>query len=1002
MVRKYEYVIHGRPLSSDPEAPLRSPLKTLSVRKDHNHASNLRALYRNSIPDSEHLEHVAAPEPQVSSPISPDFPPTPPTAEDEISRTKGDGPVAENDEVAKLRSLPATPVNGHSPPTPDHTPPREQLKVAIRPFLGLRPSMASTRAESFRTAREQMFSDDEDDYSLPKVTYDASLAPPLPALPPADLEGTHTRSFSPVGVSAIGASTRVTGNDNVASSPTLPADTENAFNNAAPVAKDIPAEQSKLDHNAEPILVKKDASHNDQEPPAPVETGLSTYDQVTVPAEHVVKRDKSLRDRLKHTNTLQNSASTEAFANVIGWNDGGPTVTHMEQRATNRWSGISNPSAVEAYVVESSIKPRKRGTLRKVVKNDSLRSVSSPIPHSNRNSLQSTSDSPHRLIHKKQKLNNQNRWSSGSDISKRTLSWGSSPAWAKQEVIRVAVIPERHSSLQSSASSSRRHSRSISGTSAHAHSNMPPVSTPGPRRKRAFSDSHERSPSIDRPLQVPVRRSSLSTPTSRNGTRSNSITSEQFSLQREQAEKDLRSTLERMESERLSASLRRSSRQSSSPTPAPKDLQPGDGHRSGDLPELETFRQGSLSIEINTIIPGTKEWAELRPATLTGTPFSQASMLSASPDIVEARIINFFPHNNKSLQLIKPNRLSETPAVRALKDVVSHRAHTLPAPKVNVNTPRTSDQLLMFEQNANSPLRHPRKPPEPPQVQFTVFPPTPRDEVNGQLNSELITSPVKSRTGTLSHIRPSLQGRDRSESFIKSLSRGISLRNAKNPKANQELDSTLHPFWRPRAFWPDDENHQRRLLQGGEHDQHVEPESVHGTETIVRKPPPKHKLTRSSSIAMGPASLMKRVSERRKHRQLVNDHISQQQALVKQTSYSSLQRFRAGKKLYGVPPLRSLSLNMAIGRLASLRERMTNSRARREDQKRELRREQLRKSIGPEVVMQSDSRFPDDRGVYTKELEHANGHKIDNSTAINDILEDVRAADLVDRRGLRL
>src|SRR5205807_381606 len=159
----------------------------------------------------------------------------------------------------------------------------------------------------------------------------------------------------------------------------------------------------------------------------------------------------------------------------IGWNDGG--VQHCDEPGprSNRWSGQSNLSAVEAYVVESPIKPPKRGTLRKVVKNDSLRSTSSPLPGSNRTSLQSTSDSPHRLVHKKQKLNNDHRWSISSEISRRSLSWGSSPMWSKQEVIKVAVIPERSSSLTTSASSSQGHSPSISGASAHASTGVPPV-----------------------------------------------------------------------------------------------------------------------------------------------------------------------------------------------------------------------------------------------------------------------------------------------------------------------------------------------------------------------------------------------------------------------------------------------------------------------------------------------------------------------------------------------
>lgn len=1003
MARKYEYVIHGRPLSPDSPQNVQSPQKTLSVRKDHNRASNLRALYRNSVSPTDDFEHEEATGLQVpSNPTSPQFPPTPPVLDEQEGCQQGDEVSATQEaDLTRLRSLPITPVNANSPPTPDETPPREQLKFPQRPFLALRPSIASTRAESFRTAREH----------IPET---GSETPPLlPIDEPA--------VSSPVDVSDLNGvngirSSNIPEEDLYRLSDDTQDPTKNKLPSSDPVATVTESSQpfppreenlntaQKVDGDMiefaeipRAVVAPENASEKGSDF---LVRAASVHNQVTMPAQDGSRRTKSLRDRLKQSKPL-NTASTEAFAHVIGWNDGGENVSRVDEGSSTRWSGVSNLSAVEAYVVDSPIKSRKRGTLRKVVKNDSLRTVSSPIPQSNRTSMLSASGSPHRLVHKKQKLDNQHRWSTGSEVSKRSLSWGSASVWHKHEVIKVAVIPERRSSWHTSTSSSRRHSRSVSATSGQGNVSMPPVSSAF-RRKRALSDSQEKSSPGNVPPEIPARSSSLSAPTSRVHSRSNSITSHQLSVQREQAENDLRSTLERMESERLSTSLRRDSAHSS-PTPAPKEIlsestKVGRTEPSPDTAEkieaIEDYPilKRPLTIEINGIAPGTKEWADLRPATITGTPFSQASMISASPDIVEARVVNFFPHNNESLQLIEPYRLSETPAVKALKAQNLGRANTVATTKFTMTTPKTSGQLVIVE-NADSPLRNPRKPPEPPTLlSFAIIPPTPQDELNAQLGATPDTSPVKARTGNVVRRRPSLQGRDRSESFIKSLSRGFSLRNAKNPKADQELDSTLHPFWRPRAFWDDDDYH-RRLQQEREREQAGE-STVDGanTETTRGSHPSNHKLTRSTSLALGPASLIRRVTEKRKQRRFIDDHLAQQQALVKQSSYSSLQRFRAGRRLYGMPPLRSLSLNLGIGRLAGLKERMASSRARREDERREMRRERLRKSIGPEVVMQSDSRFPSTGNEPASE----------QSAAMDELMEAARAEDLVRQRGLRL
>jgi hypothetical protein len=300
------------------------------------------------------------------------------------------------------------------------------------------------------------------------------------------------------------------------------------------------------------------------------------------------------------------------------------------------------------------------------------------------------------------------------------------------------------------------------------------------------------------------------------------------------------------------------------------------------------------------VVPGTQEWAALRPASTLETPFSQPSFRSASPEINEAQAINYFPHNNRSLQLIEPFPVQESGAVREVQ----------------------RQQLPHIEMH--SPLRNPRRPPEPPQ--FQVIPPTPADEVERELRPE--ASPVNARDNSVK--RPG-GSRGRSESFISSISRNLSLKNARNKKADQELDGKLHPFWRPRAFWDD-------IDSGRPDEEHDHPLGVGIVKNSLGLP-------QERTVITGPVSLVRRISERRRHKR----------GIVKQSSHGSLSRLRASRQLYNSS---GLGYRFHLLGLKDLHERIIHVRQRKEDQRREKRRADLRRSIGANVVMQGDSRFP--------------------------------------------
>jgi len=927
MGRNIEYTILG-PSREIPGGFPAHTKKTLPIRRDHTAGSlNLRAQYRNAgrrsrndpIDPRPNLAHVLT--------STPNLPPTPPAAGSEKQGTTVEDAPSE---AGLLRSAPITPINQHSPPTPDDTPPRERNLPFRRPFLEGRLSMASTMTESFKTAREDMGSEDdsEERHSArpleDRLHWSSSPNRRVGGVPHYTPSRVSTRSplIGPLEDSFPVAVRSGTGRN---ISHTQPDPKEHVTMMPEKFTKDGNPLQI-------PVKVRSPKDGTGRESPPDTTTGSPmTHGETTaspqplldmkMTASDGVGRGTSLRDRLLEAQSRSPSASAEKFATIIGWNN---SVSPEPVRENSRLSGVSTTSTVEAFVVEQTRLPKRKTTLRHVGKNESLRSASSPLPISTGSPLISTSESAHRLVHKKARLNNQHRWSTGSEVS-RSFSLASSAVLPKTEIIRVAVIPERKSSLQSTPTSSQR--QSISTTSAKSNPRRPLENPPSAwQRRRGWSESVDqgREPTQPQPPVVPPRRSSLSAPTSRSTSRANSISSERLHIRREEAETDLRKTLNRMESERLRSSLQRllqqdplGRRRHTEPQPSHR-LEENDGpavnSSAGAVPFSQFDGAWSHSADVEHpsardsvvgIVPGSQEWAALRPPSILETPFSQPSFQSASPEINEARAINFFPHNNHSLQLIEPNT---TPESRAVQEV---RKQQIP------------------EVEVDSPLRNPRRPPEPPQLH--IIPPTPAHELDRPLGLEdgLLG-------GRLPSVRrhPSLTGRRRSESFVTALSRGFSLKNARNRKADQDLDSSLHPFWRPRAFWDDaDPSHEQD-------DRSIERSLDDGT--LISN---SLGLPQQRTVITGPVSLVRRISERRR----------QKRGLAKQSSHGSLARFRASRRLYQMP---RLGMHFQFVGLKDIQEYVLNARRRKDDERREKRRADLRRSIGVNVVSQSDSRFP--------------------------------------------
>ena len=894
-----------------------------------------------------------SPSPVISSSTH-SLPPTPPSLHHEVNEY--DFENSSNAETAILRSHIVTPTPQHSPPTPDNTPPRLDPPPRKRPFLGTQPSLASTKAESFQTAREEVSSDDEEESfqvptttSVPQWLHTVSSTNKVPfQVRPSPLacddgavdafdraqDVLQNEVMTSPATNELGERDGAQMSDiRSPSATTLPDDPppRNPRRESLPLLAAHNASDHDVDHSLQqtvptrssfptPPLSAGDqiaqatpdnsvemAQMMDEEPALTLSSsGHSPTDAAT--EARLPRRGQSLRERLEESHKIEASHSTEQFGDEIGWSQ--PIRSSDLKTRVNSWrlSGISTTSTVEAIVVDSE--PKRQQTLRHRERNASLRSASSPIPSSNRNSLFSNPDSPHRLVHKRARLSNHNRWSFGSELS-RSLSMSSVTApHPKPEIIHVAIIPERTSSLRSSANSGSSYSASLSTNSGGQRL----VRTDGrgerldlPRHRRTVSESFTPGMNLsnrgrDRrfPPPVPARSSSLSAPTSQSNSRANSITSEHLRLRRVAAEEDVRKTLARMESERTA------------PTGHPRTSLSG-------LPDR-------ASIE-----PDAEHWANLRPPSVQRTPFSQQSLHSTSPvvEMGEARAVNLFPHNNHSLQLIESNHLPESRAVQEL--YTSSRDLQLAA-----HEPATPVTSLLPMLAVESPLRNPREPPKPPQ--FKVIPPTPAvltptDDFNRQLGTK---GPSRRgpgrRFGSLR--RPSIANRRYSGSFVRSFGRSLSL-NAKNKKADQDLDGTLHPFWRPRGFWDgfsESDNEEGDRYENRDRDL-VLNDSLG--------------MPQQQTIIGGPLSLVRKISDSSRRRR-------KNRGVSKRSSYSSLSRLRVGRKIHKVP---GLGLRFQVLGFRNLQQRMLSVRHRKEDERRDKKREELRRSIGPNVISQGDSRY---------------------------------------------
>lgn len=507
-----------------------------------------------------------------------------------------------------------------------------------------------------------------------------------------------------------------------------------------------------------------------------------------------------------------------------------PSV-HVDTRGSSGQSTKSNPSIViEAILVDAL--PQRQRTLRHVRKQRTLREPSpgQPVSAVNGTGMNQFTKQRPETSHRHDSFPSNTAINSISSGRARREVW-------KNGGIPVIVVPDRRSSSKAKSSkepslrstSSRRSKRTSSvGSTPRDMSpgkEVAPVFEHRPRRGRSRAPS-ESEPleqrTIDFPPTIPARASSLSAPTSRNASRAASLTAE---------------------------SLRALNNLQHAPVRPPEPA-------TTRAPELEPSLMPEIAIQSPVSISSrferedTHEFLSLgrhddaassKRYSSRNTPFSIASFetTGTAPELSEALAVHMYPHQNSSVLVVnhsaKPSESSDTSSKEA-----EAKESSGPPQITTVNPdgrPVTPPQQHGYSDKVESPLRNPRPPPQPPtnppSINFIPATPsgvTPADEKLVQLGN------YYEATGEKPPRRPSIVRRvlsrrrhsidypptaSKPPGFLTrtfSLSRNVRYTSvaATGKRFNPDKDlaypqkedtpadqDRLHPFWRPQ--WSDDE-----------------------------------------------------------------------------------------------------------------------------------------------------------------------------------------------------
>ncbi|GKT90869.1 hypothetical protein Ct61P_08719 [Colletotrichum tofieldiae] len=765
----------------------------------------------------------------------PDLPPTPPSHSRTSSSSHSIQPPSPTpaETVSQTPTTPArapaTPPNQQSPPTPDVTPPQPATRPkAVRPIpidrTVSKATTAESRTESFRTAREEPYSSEEDD--LQSTVRPSILSARTSQNTVRRVSESRAKSPTPIGL-GLGLESP----SEAATTPKTKSDF-GAFDGEW--ASNNEVEQEWDDNLGRTVTVRK-RRQAPKAAPRPGRRKVEIIEDRVVTPTNATKalRAMSQRDKAAFYAPSEiawpNTSTSESLANADARRFSGMSAKSAKSAKSTRSSAST---VVEAILVDAPSIPQRRQTLRHVRKQLTLRdtgSDQSPASSATNSTVQ-LGGSPRRprpLARPSDSRHN----SYASNATFNSVSSGK----ARREVWRsggipVIVVPDRRSSVKSKSSrepslrstSSRRSKRSASLSSAtrangsRSHDLATPVFERPGRRNRSMSESDGSDQrTVDYPPVIPKRSSSLSAPTSRNTSRAGSLTADSLKAQN--------ALLNKPSGHETTAPALTLQKVTSCET--------DNGHHHRDH-KLNVDRHGDPFFG--------------KRLSTQNTPFSAASVETSgtAPEVSEAKAVSLYPHQNSSVLVVnhsnKPSESSDT------SQTDKELSQTLQRPTIITTGPDgegpvTPPQPQHTMNDVDSPLRNPRAAPPvppviPPAIQFIPATPsglTPHHERQRNMGNyfETMVDEQPQRSGSI--VRRALARRRNSETYPPKsgrpglLTRTFSLtRRGSISKSHSSMegpcscpdceapppeDDRLHPHWRPAYADQEDDVWEREM-----------------------------------------------------------------------------------------------------------------------------------------------------------------------------------------------
>lgn len=782
------------------------------------------------------------------------LPPTPPSASNDAQRDNSSAPQYVDGVMDTLLFKPPstrTPINQRSPPTPDPSPPHSARSVQkTYPPPTLR--YPSSRADSFTTARSHFESEDS-----------GSQTSFHDALTPRQQTREHAREsrqrYDGLGLAFEGEAGDITpternpsGLSSYMGSPLFDGTWESKNGD-----HDQTLDRERDTNSMRNVTVRR--RKQERLPRArPEQTSAKELDHEPALIS-VMKRAQNSDERSGDIKRHARNPALDKFAKDIGWSIDDNKTPNTDSK---RFSTASSTSTIVEAVVMTT-PPKHLRTLRHAGKNLALRQSSDTTferPSTNRShraSRLSEATSPHRLVHHKARIpERRNRDSIDSAFSCVSADVSVSEPKQQRNSIPVLVVPQPSNGSPSAVETPRRlHIRFHMLTDPQqSPSRVAPIPNgdyvlpDSPRRVRRRSSNGSSSQASKTSSKLPE-----DWPLPREGIRN-------FTAPAVMTSKGTTVTLSRAPRTPQRDSYRRKLFEtppevppkeplplplsSPSPTdrisasPATAEVQrllqtrPTDGmatrhssDRTEEIPRGSSLERGTsgdrsfLGLESPIMLHSGRTSLDRARHYNTTTPFSQLSD-TAELEVSEATAVSIYPHNNHSLlvvqQVARTNSNSNStsnatsPHRRAVSSPPPSRELSPPMLALNPATPPQQ----MIDSGANgfgfvdSPLKNPRKPPEPPA--FKIIPPTPAQEFerDPMIESAIASNPPRPTR------RQSLAKRARrySDTILNPIlarTTSVARRNMANRQgptvenARQAKDNNLHPFWRPRGFWDD-------------------------------------------------------------------------------------------------------------------------------------------------------------------------------------------------------